>query len=91
MPKWFTVTNNGVVSGKFLACFIILQDASMSISPGIDIPFEKYNIHMFMLGMRGLKSNGLIDVKRPYMEVDYESLNVYKTVQQTAITKNIRT
>ena len=30
-----------------------------------------------VLGLRGMKSTGLLSVKKPYIEFDYESLNLY--------------
>jgi len=43
----------------------------------IDIPKKKYVVTLLILGLRGLKSNGLLDVKKPYIEFDYKSLNLF--------------
>ena len=66
-PKWFNITQNGILSGRFLASFILLQNFSECIHPQINIPRAKFRLNLFILGLRGLKSTGILSVKKPYI------------------------
>jgi hypothetical protein len=40
----------------------------------LPIPREKYNVTIKILGLRGLKSKGLLPIKRPIIKFDLNSL-----------------
>ncbi len=55
------------MSGRFLASIILLQNYTGSIPPQINIPRAKFRLNLYVLGLRGLKSTGVISVKKPYI------------------------
>lgn len=76
-PFWFNLTQNGLISGRFLATFRLLPRFSGRIPREIDMPKKTYEIILVVLGLRGLKNSGIISVKQPYIEFDFGSLQVY--------------
>ena len=90
-PKWYDLTQNGIVSGRFLVSIILLPNYSRSIPPQINIAKAKYELRLFVLGLRGMKSTGVISVKKPFIEFDYENLNLFSSNKTINQSKNVVT
>ena len=90
-PKWFEITQNGVSAGKFLATITLFPNYNRSIPPQINIKRAKFNIQLLILGLRGLKTTGIISVKKPFIEFNYENLNLFGSVKEIGESKNVIT
>ncbi len=66
-PKWLELKQNGIVVGKFLAFFSFLKNNLEDIPKTINIPKKRFKINLMIYGLRGMKSNGMFSVKKPYI------------------------
>jgi hypothetical protein len=66
-PFWYTIENNGLVVGKFLASFRVIPNYTQSIPKQINIPKKKYEMTLVVMGLRGLKHSGILSVKQPFI------------------------
>ena len=74
--------------GKILISFNIYPQEEKLIPYGdIDPPTTKYHLNIKALGLRGLKSLGVIDIKKPYVKFDLNSVRApdqKQTVEEKA-------
>ena len=82
-PKWFDLVIEDVKLGRFLAGITII-DKKNRLQPVKEIVFQPeelttYQISLSILGLRNLTNGGLIAIRKPYVEFDFDSLYAYGT------------
>jgi hypothetical protein len=90
-PFWYTIENNGLAVGKFLATFRVLPNYTQSIPKQINIPKKKYEMTLVVMGLRGLKHSGILSVKQPFIEFDFGGLRHSKANKPNKDPKLIKT
>ncbi len=67
-PYWFTLTQNGLPSGRFLASIRLLPNyTNTNIPKEIMLPKKDYQVNLVIMGLRSLKNSGIIPVKQPFI------------------------
>jgi hypothetical protein len=58
----------------------------------INLRMKKYQVNLFILGLRGLKSSGIVSIRKPIIEFNVDALLLMdKETNQNSFSKNIRT
>lgn len=79
-------------SGSILVSMNVYPATMQSIPYGeIDPPTKRYYLNMKVLGLRGLKSLGVFDVKKPYIRFDLNSLRPAKKRREIDNKKDTKT
>ena len=82
-PKWFDLVIEDVKLGRFLAGITII-DKKNRLKPEKDLVFQPeelttYTISLSILGLRNLNNGGLVAIRKPYVEFDFDSLYAHGT------------
>ena len=78
-PRWYPLSIENSQHGRVLMGLTLIRNRSVNIPPVINLRSKKYQISLYILGLRGVKSTGLVSVRKPYIEFDFDSLYLYDT------------
>lgn len=75
-PTWYNLSyRNGVPGGKILLGFNLFVNETIPASlPSLLPPYEKYNIKIKALGVRGLQQIGVYSIKKPLVVFNVDSM-----------------
>lgn len=92
-PVWYDLVIEDMKYGKFLLGINIFRNSSVSIPKKIEFAKKMFTVNLFILGLRGLKSNGVVSIRNPYLEFDFDTLYFANTEDDSSneYTKNIKT
>lgn len=88
---WYDLYIENVKHGRFLAGITVVKEANIPIPKQIEIKMKKFKLNLYILGLRGLKSTGIVSVRKPYIEFDFDSLFLYDKDSMNSFTRNVRT
>lgn len=76
VPKWYPLKfNNDMEGGKMLLGFnLFLGKINPQPLPSLLPPFEKYNVKIKVLGVRGLQKVGFHSIKKPMVVFNVDSI-----------------
>lgn len=75
-PTWYNLSyRNGIPGGKILLGFNLFVNETIPPSlPSLLPPYEKYNIKIKALGVRGLQQVGIYSIKKPLVVFNVDSM-----------------
>jgi len=84
-PQWFDIEIDGNSYGRFLAGITIIK-TKLPLLNGIvfeEDDLETYEINLFVLGLRCLKSsNSIVSIRKPIIHFDFDSLYAYSAKER---------
>jgi len=71
----------------------LIKGGNVRIPNSIQLKSKQYKLYLFILGLRGVKSTGVVAIRKPYLNFDFDSLFLYNTekTQGNPYSKNVKT
>lgn len=79
-PQWYDLRIEDMNLGSFLMGITVIE--KNKLTPSKELAFMEnelstFEIDLFILGLRNLKNSGLVSIRRPYIEFDFDSVYKY--------------